>query len=105
MKKLIYILIFLVIGALFLSCATTMPVKTIHDEFDNYTIHRMQKNLLGAKNWLSVTFVFLNAQKFIQGSTIEYDLIVEYQDYEGNYYVQDSSFIDYRLLVYDFSWI
>lgn len=67
--------------ALLVGCAGQWAkVKTIQDEFDGYTIHRMQNNTLAGGGLMDAeTKVNLSPQKFIgsEGS-ISYSLIVDY---------------------------
>lgn len=62
MKKRLVIISILVISLLLVSCYS---VKTIHDDFDNYTIHRMQGNCLAVKNQELAALDELNLQKTI----------------------------------------
>jgi hypothetical protein len=83
MKKLIYY-IGLTLSIGILGCASYLAsysVKTMNDEFDGYTINRMQKNRLGGGILLG-SIVDLNVQKFVKDSLVVYSLIVRYEGHD-----------------------
>lgn len=89
LKKKFLIIFCFVLFSLFFSCATApYKVKTMHDEFDGYTLHRMQANTLSGGGLLGGN-IAINPQKFIsKDGKIIYSLVVEYAG-EGWLFIQE----------------
>ena len=79
MQKLILLCLVLLLIPVFYNCSTIFyRVEIIHDEFDDYTIYKMQGNLLSGGNFTG-SVIALNIQKFInKENEISYQLVVIY---------------------------
>jgi len=74
-----FMLIVLLSGCASMSASLNYRVRTIQDEFDGYTINRMEHNMLGGGSLLSYTTIWLNTQRYqSKEGNVSYSLIAEY---------------------------
>ncbi len=79
MKKIILNIGLIMIFSIISSCGHLSTIKTIHDDFEGYTIHRMTENVLAGGLPIYGATIRLNAQQFeTKDGEITYSVIVRY---------------------------